>query len=81
MDRIVFSHYSVQDVLIAAGVVIILLTLWGKLEKFFRIKKDSEYMQLVRCRSCGWKGRVSRYAGSCPSCNQPLGDRKSKPYS
>jgi predicted Zn-ribbon and HTH transcriptional regulator len=32
-------------------------------------------MQFAACKSCGWQGQVSRHAGRCPACNQPLGDR------
>jgi uncharacterized protein with PIN domain len=77
MDRIVFGGYSIQDLLIITGVVIGLLLLFKILKKLFK-RKDDQHMQLVHCQSCGWQGRVSRYAGRCPKCNKPLGDLKAR---
>ncbi len=75
MDEILFAGYTVQDVLIAVGIGIGVLILFSILKKIFRTKKTNPYMQLAACKDCGWQGQVSRHAGRCPGCNQPLGDR------
>ena len=76
MDQIVFGEYTVQDVLVVAGVVVGLLILVALLKKIFSKPKSDVYAQLARCGKCGWQGKVSKYAGRCPQCNNPLGDRK-----
>lgn len=43
-----------------------------------RRKKTKPWIQTATCAACGWRGQVSRYAGRCPSCNAPLGDRQGK---
>jgi len=76
MDEIVFGGYSVQDILMVAGVVVGLLVLVGILKRMFSKSKSDVYAQMVRCSQCGWQGKVSKYAGRCPRCNNPLGDRR-----
>lgn len=76
MDQIVFGDYTLGDVLIVAGVVAGLLVLAGILKKIFSRSKSDVYAQTARCSQCGWQGRVSKYAGRCPRCNNPLGDRR-----
>ncbi len=78
MDTIVFGNYSVQDVLIAAGVIVALLMLVSVVKKFFKKEKVSGHIQIVRCKNCGWRGQVSKHAGRCPGCNEPLGDQLAK---
>ena len=75
MDKIVFGDYTIQDVLIVVGMVIGLLILVALLKKIFSKSKSDAYAQQVRCDKCGWKGKVSKYAGRCPRCNNPLGDQ------
>jgi hypothetical protein len=75
LDKIIYADYTVQDALMIAGIVIGLLILFSVLKKIFRTEKTHHYMQIVRCKDCGWQGQVSRYAGRCPGCNKPLGDR------
>ena len=77
MDTIVFGNYTVLNIIIAAGVVFVLLSLWSAIKKFFAKGKSSSYAQQVEC-SCGWKGQVSKHAGRCPKCNTPLGDQRAK---
>ena len=76
MEKVVFSGYTVQDVLIVAGLIIGLLVLIGVLKKVFSRSKSDVYAQMARCSQCGWQGKVSKYAGRCPRCNNPLGDRR-----
>ena len=78
MDIIVFGEYTLQDVLIAVGIVVGLLILWSIVKKLFKKDETDEHMQKVTCKGCGWQGQVSRYAGRCPKCNEPLGDLKAK---
>jgi predicted Zn-ribbon and HTH transcriptional regulator len=76
MEKILFAGYTVQDVILAAGIGIGILILFSFLKKIFRKEKTDPYMQLATCNDCGWQGQVSRHAGRCPGCNQPLGDRR-----
>lgn len=78
MDTLIFGQYSVQDLLVVAGVSIGLLVALVTLKKLFKKKETSEHVQLVQCPDCGWQGAVSRYAGRCPKCNTSLGDQKAQ---
>jgi predicted Zn-ribbon and HTH transcriptional regulator len=75
MDIILFAEYTVQDAIMVAGVGIGIFTLFSILKKVYRQEKINPYMQFTTCKDCGWQGQVSRHAGRCPGCNQPLGDR------
>ena len=75
LDKILVAGYTVQDALLAVGIVIGFLVLFSMLKKIFRKGKINHYMQFAVCEGCGWQGQVSRHAGHCPGCNQPLGDR------
>ena len=76
LEKILVANYTVQDALLAAGIVIGFLILFSMLKKIFRKEKINQYMQFATCKGCGWQGQVSRHAGLCPGCNQPLGDRR-----
>jgi hypothetical protein len=76
MDKIVLGDYTVQDLLVLGGVIVGLLILVALLKKMFSKPKSDAYAQPVRCDQCGWQGKVSKYAGRCPRCNNPLGDRR-----
>jgi predicted Zn-ribbon and HTH transcriptional regulator len=76
MDKVVFGDYTVQDILVVAGVIVGLLILVAILKKMFFRSKADVYAQMARCSQCGWQGRVSKYAGRCPRCNNTLGDRR-----
>ena len=76
MDKVVFGDYTVQDLLVVAGVIVGALILLALLKKVFGKSKSDVYAQKVRCGNCGWQGKVSKYAGRCPQCNNPLGDRR-----
>ncbi len=76
MDKIIFGEYTVQDILIYAAIFVGAIALIGLLKRMFSGKKDSEHNQRVVCKSCGWSGTVSRFAGRCPKCNKPVGERK-----
>ncbi len=76
MDKILVAGYTVQDALLAVAIVIGFLILFSMLKKIFRKEKINHYMQFATCEGCGWQGQVSRHAGHCPGCNQPLGDRR-----
>lgn len=79
LDTIVFSNYTLKELLIFAGVALfVLLILWTIVKKLFKKKESDIHVQRVRCPSCGWQGQVSRYAGRCPGCNEPLGDQKAR---
>jgi predicted Zn-ribbon and HTH transcriptional regulator len=78
MDTIIFGNYTLGQLVYAAGGVIVVVIFIMLIMKIFSKKEPSVHMQNVICRSCGWKGQVSRYAGRCPKCSEPLGDLKSK---
>jgi hypothetical protein len=78
LDTIIFAEYSVQDLLIFSGVVVVFLIVIGILKRVFKKKEINKHFQFVECFSCGWKGKVSRYIGRCPKCNQPLGEQKAQ---
>lgn len=76
LDKILLAGYTVADVMTAVGIGIGVLILISILKKIFRKDKVNPYMQFAVCKNCGWKGQVSRHAGRCPGCNQPLGDHR-----
>ncbi len=76
LDTIVVGKYTLQDLLIAVGGVVAFLILVRIIMRVFRKKDIDQHFQFVTCSSCGWQGNVSKYAGHCPKCNQPLGERK-----
>ncbi len=76
LDTIVFADYAVQDLLIVAIVAVVFLIVFRILMKAFRKEEVGRHSQVVDCFNCGWHGKVSRHAGRCPQCNEPLGDQK-----
>lgn len=68
----------VQIIVVIAGAVIILFITAFIVKNLAQKKKEKRHIQFVQCYNCNWKGKVSRYAGRCPQCNEPLGDRKAK---
>jgi predicted Zn-ribbon and HTH transcriptional regulator len=64
-----------QIVMVIAGAVIILSIIVVIAKKIAKSKKERRHIQFVQCYNCNWKGKVSRYAGRCPKCNEPLGDQ------
>jgi hypothetical protein len=75
MDTVVFGNITVLHLIIVVVALIVLSMLVDRLRKLFVKDTLDENLQRVVCRSCGWQGRVSRIAGRCPKCNEPLGDR------
>lgn len=80
MDTIVFGNLTLRDILLPVILCTVVLIILFRAIKSLLGKKnpDDVHAQFVKCTSCGWQGRVSRYAGRCPSCNEPLGERKAK---
>ena len=79
MDRVIIAQYTVQDLLVGAGLVVGILIVLAMLKQIFGGKKENRHIETVECTGCGWQGRVSRYAGRCPLCNTPLGEQKADP--
>jgi hypothetical protein len=71
---ILFDKYPLSDLLMYAGIIAAAIIVLAILKTLFQ-KKDTKYSQIVHCYSCGWSGKVSRYAGRCPKCNDKLGDQ------
>jgi hypothetical protein len=78
LDTVIFGDYNAKDALILAGGVAVFLILFMILKGVFKKKDVAQHFQTVDCSECGWHGKVSSYAGRCPKCNQPLGDRKAQ---
>ena len=78
MDIILFGDYTLRDSLIVFFVLVGVWILWRVLKKIFQKSEGSRHVQAVRCDACDWEGRVSQYAGRCPRCNTPLGDRRTR---
>lgn len=81
LNTIIFGTYTVKDLLPYAIGLAVILIIWKIVKALFMTEEMSEHAQIVKCQSCGWQGQVSRYAGKCPKCSEPLGDRKAKPNS
>ena len=78
LDAVFFGGYTGQDVLIVVGVAIAILILSRILTRVLKKEESSKYFQFADCLNCGWTGKVSRLAGRCPKCNQPLGEQKAR---
>ena len=79
-DMVVFGNFTLKQLAVYGGGLIALLIVISFLRNLFKTKEDAgEHVQMVRCKNCGWQGKVSRYVGRCPQCNTPIGDRKAKP--
>ena len=76
LDTSVFGKYNVHDVFVVVGVAVVFWILLRILLRVFKKKESNKYSQFVECLNCGWRGRVSTFAGRCPKCNEPLGDQK-----
>jgi ssDNA-binding Zn-finger/Zn-ribbon topoisomerase 1 len=78
MDISLFDNAFVQIVVVIAGAAIILSITAFIVKKIAKNKKEKRHIQFVQCYNCNWKGKVSRYAGRCPQCNERLGDQKAR---
>lgn len=76
MDTVLFGTYTVGTVLKYGGIAVGVIAVLTVAMKIFGKSEPNEHVQAVECLGCGWRGHVSRYAGRCPKCNTPLGDRK-----
>jgi predicted Zn-ribbon and HTH transcriptional regulator len=72
------ADYSWKELLpYAGGALAVIAALAVVAWKLMRRKED-RHIQVVTCETCGWRGQVSRYAGRCPGCSNPLGEQKAK---
>jgi uncharacterized protein with PIN domain len=78
MDITNIDNALIQVGVVIAGAAIILSIIAFILKKIAKNKKEKRHIQFVQCYNCNWKGKVSRYAGRCPQCNEPLGDQKAR---
>jgi len=78
LDTIILGGYTARDVLMVAGVAVVFWIVIRIMMRVFRKKESTQLFQFVECLNCDWHGKVSRYAGRCPKCNQPLGERKAQ---
>lgn len=77
LQTVIFARYTVQDLLLAFGAAIALFAILGIARRLRGTSKDRHFENVI-CPDCGWRGKVSRYAGRCPRCNQPLGEQKAR---
>lgn len=77
LKSVVFSNYTVLELLAALGAVAAAWVLFVFVRGHLGRSK-SPHFEAVVCPDCGWKGRVSTYAGRCPRCNRPLGQQKAR---
>jgi hypothetical protein len=75
MDTVVFGDVTVMRLVLWAGGAAVVLVAVTILRKLLGGPRQSQHQQSATCPKCGWKGVVSRYAGKCPKCNGPLGDK------
>ncbi len=82
MDYIIFGGFTLENLLMVVGVAVVL---WVGVKVMKKVlvgqeegDADDPYLQPVTCSSCGWQGRVSSFAGRCPKCRSPLGDRSAR---
>jgi len=78
MDIPILDNSLIQMVVVIAGAAIILSIAAFIAKKIAKNKKEKRHIQFVHCYNCNWEGKVSRYAGRCPQCNEPLGDQKAR---
>lgn len=78
LETVILGDYAARDLFIAAGAAVVFLIFLGIIMRRLRKKGGSPHFQSVDCFNCGWHGKVSRYAGRCPQCNQPLGEQKAR---
>ena len=78
IDALGLKDVTRQDLLVWAAVLFLCVLLFYVGKIVFR-KKESQILQKVTC-PCGWVGQVSRYAGRCPMCNEPLGEQKASDW-
>lgn len=72
MDTIVFGNFTIQDLIIAAVVIITLSVCWKITKKLFKKDRSDPYAVSVKCYNCGWEGKVSKFTRKCPSCNSEV---------
>lgn len=78
MDTIIFGGFTLKTILIFAGIGLVVIFSLIFLVKLLSPKKISAHVEIETCKKCGWEGQVSRYAGRCPKCNEPLGSQEAK---
>lgn len=67
-----------MDVLAVASTAFAALVVAALLVRLLRRRRLPPHLQQATCPACGWEGTVSRYAGRCPACNAPVGERRAR---
>ncbi len=78
METPFLGHYGAGGLLRLGGMALAAIILIVVLVKLFAGGRGKAHLQRVQCSGCGWQGEVSRYAGRCPRCNNPLGEQRAK---
>ncbi len=80
LDRVIFANLTIEHLLWIAGGIVLLLVLVSIFKRLFAKKEEAPHYQKTRCQNCGWQGQISRLAGRCPQCNEPLGEQRIKQW-
>ncbi|MBW2524774.1 MAG: hypothetical protein JRI23_11390 [Deltaproteobacteria bacterium] len=81
MDAEIYGGVTVLHAVLFVVGLIVLNWVVGRVRRGMASSSKDDKLQPVECSACVWQGRVSRLAGRCPKCNEPLGDRAAKPRS
>ena len=78
MESSIFGSHTAVELLRLGGIALAGIILLVVMVKLLTGGKKKAHLQRVQCTGCGWQGEVSRYAGRCPACNNPLGEQRAK---
>jgi hypothetical protein len=73
LDIIVYGDITLRQCLYVLGAIVatsLVLRIFGKL--FFSKSEPMAHSIEFVCSSCGWRGRIGKYAARCPKCSQPV---------
>jgi len=78
LDITIFDDVTIQVVVALIGASVIVSITVFTIRRIIKKRGENRHIQFIHCTNCRWKGNVSRYAGQCPQCKQPLGDKKAR---
>lgn len=73
LDIIVYGDITLRQCLYGLGVAVAVYLVLKIFKKLFFAKSEPmpHSIEFV-CSSCGWRGRIGKYAARCPKCSQPV---------
>ena len=69
LDQIIFGSWTLKHLIIAGAIVAASYWIIATIIKRFGKKDSKDFFLAVRCRDCGWTGRVSKFHATCRQCN------------